>query len=77
MCGDLQKGGVLIYKSTIVSMLAVVVMQRPRLRIYVEPDDTKKEAELVKHIGDFKRCGSVEASCKENILRLSVPVVGV
>ena len=76
MCGDLQNGGVLIYKSTIVPKLAVVLMQRRRLQICVEPDDTT-EGGLVKHIGDFKRSGSIEASWKENILRLSVPGVAV
>jgi len=69
-------GGVLIYKSTIVPKLAVVVMQRRRLQIYVEPDDTT-EGGLVKHIGDSKRSSSVEASWKENILRSSIPGVGV
>ena len=69
-------GGVLIYKSTIVPKLAVVVMQRRRLRTYVEPDDIK-EGGLVNHVGDFKRSSSIEASWKENIPRLSVPGVAV
>jgi|LGVE01.1.fsa_nt_gb hypothetical protein len=76
MCGDLQNEGVLIYKSTIVPKLAVVAMQRRLLQIYVEPDDIK-EGGLVKHVRDFKRSSSIEASWKENILRLSVPGVAV
>ena len=62
----------MIYKSTIVPMLAVVVMQRRLLQTYVEPDDTKKEAGLVKHVGDSKRSGSVEASCRGDMLGSSV-----
>ena len=67
----------MIHKPTIVPMLAVVVMQRLRLQIYVEPDDTKKEAGLVRPAGGFKRSGSVEASCRGDLLGSSVPGVCV
>ena len=67
----IYKGGVAIYKLTIVPMLAVAVMRRRLLQISVEPADTK-EGGLVNYAGDFKRSGSIEASWKENVLSLSV-----